>query len=74
MQAIELKTLIDENGRIQVPKKYSYAYGKQVKLVVLLPNEEKRQNKKRQPGSAKGLLKIVAEDKEHLNDFQEYMS
>ena len=28
----------------------------------------------RQPGSARGLLKILSEDKEHLVDFQDYMS
>ena len=28
----------------------------------------------RQPGSAKGKLIIHADDEEHLNDFQEYMS
>jgi hypothetical protein len=27
----------------------------------------------RQPGSAKGKLRIIAEDDEHLRDFQEYM-
>lgn len=27
----------------------------------------------RQPGSAKGRLKILVEDDEHLADFQEYM-
>jgi antitoxin (DNA-binding transcriptional repressor) of toxin-antitoxin stability system len=27
----------------------------------------------RQPGSAKGILTIVAEDDEHLEDFREYM-
>ena len=28
----------------------------------------------RQPGSAKGMLTILAEDDEHLEDFREYMS
>ena len=27
----------------------------------------------RQPGSAKGKLRILAEDEEHLEDFKEYM-
>ena len=27
----------------------------------------------RQPGSCKGMLTIVSEDDEHLNDFKEYM-
>jgi len=29
--------------------------------------------KPRQPGSAKGILQIVADDDEHLRDFAEYM-
>jgi antitoxin (DNA-binding transcriptional repressor) of toxin-antitoxin stability system len=29
--------------------------------------------KPRQPGNCKGLLTIVADDKEHLKDFAEYM-
>jgi len=28
----------------------------------------------RQPGSARGLLKIISEDDEHLVDFQDYMA
>jgi len=28
----------------------------------------------RRPGSAKGILTIVSEDEEHLEDFKEYMS
>jgi uncharacterized protein (UPF0332 family) len=27
----------------------------------------------RQPGSARGILKVLSEDDEHLNDFKEYM-
>ena len=29
--------------------------------------------RKRQLGSAKGILRIIAEDDEHLKDFEEYM-
>jgi antitoxin (DNA-binding transcriptional repressor) of toxin-antitoxin stability system len=29
--------------------------------------------RRRTPGSAKGILKIVSEDEEHLDDFREYM-
>jgi prevent-host-death family protein len=29
--------------------------------------------KPRQPGSGKGMLTIVADDEEHLEDFKEYM-
>lgn len=28
----------------------------------------------RQPGSAKGKLKILADDEEHLKDFEEYLA
>ncbi len=31
-------------------------------------NEEQRQ-----PGSAKGILHVLSEDDEHLDDFKEYM-
>ena len=40
----------------------------------LCRNKENRQGKKRQPGSAKGILTVLSEDNEHLNDFREYMS
>jgi prevent-host-death family protein len=35
--------------------------------------EEKPPRKARKPGSAKGMLKILVEDDEHLKDFTEYM-
>ncbi len=35
--------------------------------------EEPASPHKRQLGSAKGILKIIAEDDEHLEDFAEYM-
>ena len=33
----------------------------------------KLERKPRKAGSAKGMLTIIAEDEEHLNDFAEYM-
>ncbi len=41
--------------------------------VARLVGQEARSNKPRQPGSAKGVLTIVADDEEHLKDFKEYM-
>jgi len=74
MQAIEFETRIDKNGHIYLPDKYQHAYGKLARLVVLLPEQVETQKKSRQPGSANGILKLISEDDEHLNDFKEYMS
>jgi bifunctional DNA-binding transcriptional regulator/antitoxin component of YhaV-PrlF toxin-antitoxin module len=74
MQAIEFETMIDKNGHIYLPKEFQHAFGKFARLVVLLPEQDKIISKKRQPGSAKGILKIVSDDEGHLNDFKEYMS
>lgn len=41
--------------------------------IARLSVEEKSKRPPRQPGSAKGMLKIVVEDDEHLDAFQEYM-
>lgn len=73
MQAIELETRIDQNGHIYLPEEFQHTYGKFVRLVVLMP-EQAGAKKKRQPGSAKGVLKMLSEDAEHLDDFGEYMS
>ncbi len=43
------------------------------KPVARLLAEEKPQRKRRQVGSAKGILTILADDEEHLKDFEEYM-
>ena len=37
MQAIEFETRIDKNGHIYLPEEYQHAYGKLVRLVVLMP-------------------------------------
>ncbi len=73
MQAIEFETQIDQKGNIYLPKEFQYAYGKFARLVVLLPEQPESRNKRRQPGSAKGILQVLAEDDDHLNDFKEYM-
>ena len=74
MQAIEFETRIDKNGHIFLPEEFQHAYGKLARLVVLLPEQVPPQKKRRQPGSARGILKVLSEDNEHLDDFREYMS
>jgi hypothetical protein len=73
MQAIEFETLIDKDGHIYLPEEFKYAYGKFARLVVLLPERGKSIQKRRQPGSAKGILQVLSDDDEHLDDFKEYM-
>ncbi len=74
MQAIEFETRIDKRGHIYLPEEFQYAYGRFARLVVLLPEQAEATNKRRrQPGSAKGILHVLSEDDEHLNDFKEYM-
>jgi antitoxin (DNA-binding transcriptional repressor) of toxin-antitoxin stability system len=41
--------------------------------VARLSAEEKPKRKPRKAGNCKGMLTIVADDDEHLNDFAEYM-
>jgi hypothetical protein len=38
MQAIELETTISSDGKLQIPIAYQQYYGKQTKIVVLLPD------------------------------------
>ncbi len=73
MQVIEFETQIDKNGHIYLPDTYKYVYGRFARLVVLLPEQTETGPKNRTPGSAKGILQILSEDDEHLNDFKEYM-
>jgi bifunctional DNA-binding transcriptional regulator/antitoxin component of YhaV-PrlF toxin-antitoxin module len=74
MQAIEFETRIDNNGHVYLPAEFQQVYGKLTRLVVFLPEPAKLIQKRRQPGSAKGILTILSEDDEHLEDFREYMS
>jgi DNA-binding transcriptional regulator/RsmH inhibitor MraZ len=71
MQAIELETRIDKDGHISLPKKFRHAFGKSARLVVLLPEQGESGLQRRRPGTAKGVLQILAEDNEHLKDFRE---
>lgn len=73
MQAIEFETQIDTNGRISLPVEFRHAYGKSARLLVLLPEQTEPDKKQRRPGSARGILRIVSEDDEHLKDFEAYM-
>lgn len=54
-----------------LPEQFREAYGKSAKLVILLPEQEKAKKKRRQPGSAKGRLRGLSEDKAHLVDFKD---
>ena len=73
MQALEFETQIDKDGHIHLPEEFQYAYGKLARLIVLLPESPQPGKPKRQPGSARGVLRILVEDEEHLNDFGPYM-
>lgn len=73
MQAIEIDTRIGEDGHIELPAKYRQAFGRSARVLVLLPEPDEVPAKRRQPGSAKGILKVLAEDHEHLDDFRDYM-
>jgi bifunctional DNA-binding transcriptional regulator/antitoxin component of YhaV-PrlF toxin-antitoxin module len=73
MQALEFETRIDKKGRIFLPEEFQHAFGKPARLLVLLPEQAETPKKRRRPGSAKGILKILLEDNEHLDDFKAYM-
>ena len=38
MQAIELEMLISKDGTLQLPSQYKRLYGKQARIVILLPD------------------------------------
>ncbi|MBI4830984.1 MAG: hypothetical protein HY801_05405 [Candidatus Lindowbacteria bacterium] len=38
MQAIELETNIDKEGKVQLPERYHHIYGRKARLVILLPD------------------------------------
>jgi len=71
MHAIEFETRIDETGHICVPEEFQSAYGKRARLVVLLPDQTESVRQRRKPGSAKGMLSVLSEDDEHLNDLKD---
>ncbi len=73
MKAIEFNTIIDEKGHVSLPDEFQYAYGKSARFLILLPEETETIIKKRQPGSAKGILSVLSEDETHLDDFTDYM-
>ena len=72
METIELETVIDQNGNVHFPEQYRQSYGKWVRVVATV--EETPTPPRRSPGSAKGRLRIVSEDDEHLEDFKEYLT
>ena len=74
MQTIEFETRIDKKGHICLPEEFKHAYGRVARLVVLLPEKPEETPARRKPGSAKGILRVLSEDDEHLADFEEYMA
>jgi antitoxin (DNA-binding transcriptional repressor) of toxin-antitoxin stability system len=44
------------------------------RIVARLVGEPPERRQRLQPGFAKGMMTIVAEDEDHLKDFAEYMS
>lgn len=40
MKAIELETMINQSGTLQIPLDYQQYYGKSAKIIVLFPNLE----------------------------------
>ncbi len=73
MKAIELEMTISKDGTIHIPHDYQTIYGQKARFVILLSEQAESPRKIRQPGSAKGMLQVLAEDDEHLADFREYM-
>jgi bifunctional DNA-binding transcriptional regulator/antitoxin component of YhaV-PrlF toxin-antitoxin module len=69
MHTIEFETRIDNDGHIYLPDKFRHVYGKAARLVVVLPEPVETPKKKRRPGSAIGILEVLSEDNEHLDDF-----
>jgi DNA-binding transcriptional regulator/RsmH inhibitor MraZ len=70
MQTIEFETQIDENGHIYLPQQYKNIYGKKARFVVLIKEPSQPLRK---AGSARGILQVISEDDEHLNDFKDYL-
>ncbi len=85
MKAIELETMINQSGTLQIPLDYQQYYGKSAKIIVLFPEIEKEtvvdlmpftrqtKNKQRVFGSSKGLIKMAEDFDAPLDDFKDYM-
>ncbi len=75
-----MSTVTLEEAQADLPRLLAnLAAGQEIQIVdrgrpiARLIGEEARPRPPRQPGSAVGQLVILAEDDEHLRDFQEYM-
>ena len=44
MQTSELTTTIEPDGIIRLPEKYKTLFGKQIKLIILIPDENEETN------------------------------
>jgi antitoxin (DNA-binding transcriptional repressor) of toxin-antitoxin stability system len=75
-----MTTVSIEEAQAKLPELIVYlAEGEEVVItrnqrpVARLLAEEKPKRKPRKAGNCKGMLAIVADDEEHLKDFQEYL-
>jgi len=72
MQALEFETRIDKDGTFICRSNSNTPMGNLPTWLSSAGTGNSPQ-KGRQPGSAKGILKVLSEDDEHLDDFREYM-
>jgi antitoxin (DNA-binding transcriptional repressor) of toxin-antitoxin stability system len=75
-----MRTVTIEEAQAKLPELIdTLALGEEVLItrnqqpVAKLVGQQQRVRKPRRPGSAKGMLVILAEDDEHLEDFKDYM-
>ena len=73
MLSLKLKCHVSEDRLLTVRLPEEVLPGEHELFVVIDQPEAQVTRKRRQPGSAKGKLIILAEDDEHLQDFQDYM-
>jgi hypothetical protein len=73
MLSLKLKCHVPENRLLTVRLPEGVLPGEHELFVVIDQPEAQTTRKRRQPGSAKGKLIILAEDDEHLQDFQDYL-
>ena len=75
-----MRTVTIEEAQAKLPELINkLALGEEVLItrnqqpVAKLVGQQRRARKPRRPGNAKGMLVILAEDDEHLEDFKDYM-
>jgi hypothetical protein len=73
MLSLKLNCHVPENRLLTVRLPGDVLPGEHELFVVIDQPEAQATRKRRQPGSAKGKIIILAEDDEYLQDFQDYM-